>query len=121
MTAPQTLPKLLIVEDEVLIRMSTVDMAESLGFAVAEAGNGPEALEILGADPDIAILLTDLGLPGMNGRELVAAARKLRPDLKVIIASGYSSGDEAPADPTVAYLPKPFDMTQLERVLREAT
>jgi len=111
--------KVLVVEDIVLIRMTTVDMVEQLGFATAEAGDGAEALAVLAGDPEIAILLTDLGLPGMNGRQLVEEALRLRPDLKVIIASGYSAEcqqNDALAD-RVAHLMKPFDMAQLKQAL----
>jgi signal transduction histidine kinase/CheY-like chemotaxis protein len=111
--------KVLVVEDVALIRMTTVDMVEQIGFEAAEAGDGAEALAILQKDGDIEILLTDLGLPGMNGRQLVEEALRLKPGLKVIIASGYSTheeqGSKLPAN--VAYLTKPFDMQQLRRVL----
>ncbi len=90
-TTPATHRKILVVEDEALIRMTTVDMVEEIGLAYAEAGDGPSALKLLEADAQIDILLTDLGLPGMSGAELVAEARKLRPDLAVIVASGYST------------------------------
>ena len=112
--------KVLVVEDVMLIRMATVDMVEQIGFAALEAGDGAEALALLQQDPDISILLTDLGLPGMNGRQLVEEARRLRPDLKVIVASGYSSESAAgdrPADPSIAHLNKPFDLGQLKRAL----
>jgi CheY-like chemotaxis protein len=108
--------KVLVVEDVALIRMTTVDMVEQLGFAAAEAGDAPEALAILKSDDGIAILLTDLGLPGMNGRELVEEALKLKPGLKVIIASGYSA-EEGASLKGVSRLTKPFDMGQLKRVL----
>jgi signal transduction histidine kinase/DNA-binding response OmpR family regulator len=111
--------KVLVVEDVALIRMTTVDMVEQIGFAALEAGDGAEALELLQQNTDIEILLTDLGLPGMNGRQLVEEALRLKPDLKIIIASGYSTEDEAGGKPTgdVSYLTKPFDMQQLRRVL----
>jgi len=111
--------KLLVVEDVALIRMTTVDMAEQIGFAVVEAGNGEEALARLAEDRDIAILLTDLGLPGMNGHELVEAALRQRPDLKVVIASGYSTPqEEARSFPAnVRFLAKPFDIARLRRAL----
>jgi signal transduction histidine kinase/DNA-binding response OmpR family regulator len=119
MTVDQRRGKVLVVEDVALIRMTTVDMVEQIGFEAAEAGDGAEALAILQKDSDIQILLTDLGLPGMNGRQLVEEALRLRPGLKVIIASGYSTheeqGSKLPA--TVAYLTKPFDMQQLRRAL----
>ena len=65
-----------MVEDVPLIRMATMDMIEQIGFRAAEAGDGAEALALLQKDPEIAILLTDLGLPGMNGRQLVEEARR---------------------------------------------
>ncbi|HVZ28736.1 MAG TPA: response regulator, partial [Rhizomicrobium sp.] len=61
-------------------------------------------------------LLTDLGLPGMSGRELVEEALRLKPSLKVIIASGYSSAKDAPSG-AVSHLAKPFDLEQLRRAL----
>ncbi len=120
--APQTGPrrKVLVVEDEVLIRMTTVDMVTEIGFDTIEAGDGAEALGLLQNDPAIDILLTDLGLPGMNGRQLVAEARRLRPDLKVIIASGYSTEQDAGGpQPNVITLSKPFDMDALRRALEK--
>jgi CheY-like chemotaxis protein len=95
-------------------------MVEQIGFQATEAGDGAEALAILQKDPEIEILLTDLGLPGMNGRQLVEEARRLRPDLKVIIASGYSTESAAggrPTDVDIKHLTKPFDLGQLRRAL----
>ena len=116
--APARRRKVLIVEDEILIRMTTVDMAQELGYDTAEAGNADEALAALDSDPDIDTLLTDLGLPGKNGRQLIAEALRLRPDLKVVVASGYSSesgGDGIP--PGTATLNKPYDMDALKQAL----
>lgn len=110
--------KVLVVEDVALIRVTTVDMVEQLGFPVADAGDANEALAILKQDSAIAILLTDLGLPGMNGHQLVEEALKLNPALKVIIASGYSTSENAGDRVSGArYLTKPFDMQQLRRAL----
>ncbi|MES2474106.1 MAG: response regulator, partial [Pseudomonadota bacterium] len=112
--------KVLVVEDVALIRMTTVDMVEQIGFVTAEAGDGAEALAILQNDAAIDILLTDLGLPGMNGRQLVEEALRLKPGLKIIIASGYSTNEDeggAKLPATVGYLTKPFDMQQLRRAL----
>ncbi len=111
-------PKVLVVEDIVLIRMTTVEMVQELGFPTAEANDGAEALSILQTNPDIGILLTDLGLPGMTGRQLMEEALRLNPKLKVIIASGYSTERDAGGMPTqVAHLMKPFDIEQLRRAL----
>jgi len=111
--------KVLVVEDVILIRMATVDMIEQLGFQALEAGDGAEALAILLKNPEIETLLTDLGLPGMNGRQLVEKARRLRPDLRVIIASGYSTESLTGGKPDgdVAHLTKPYDLGQLRRAL----
>ncbi|HEX3674282.1 MAG TPA: response regulator [Rhizomicrobium sp.] len=120
--SPVTRRKILVVEDEALIRMTTVDMVEEIGLAYAEAGDAPSALKLLDADAEIDILLTDLGLPGMNGAELVAEARKRRPDLIVIIASGYST-EKATGDGAltgVYYLGKPFNLTQLRDAIAQA-
>jgi signal transduction histidine kinase/DNA-binding response OmpR family regulator len=108
--------KVLVVEDVPIIRMATMDMIAQIGLRAAEAGDGSEALALLERDPEIAILLTDLGLPGMNGRQLVEKARALRPGLKVIIASGYSS-DANGHGRDVGHLTKPFDMGELRRAL----
>ncbi len=109
--------KVLVVEDMALIRMTTVDMVEQIGFTAAEAGDASEALGILQQDETIEILLTDLGLPGMNGSQLVEEALRLRPGLKVIIASGYSTRESEGVAGEVNYLAKPFDMQQLRRAL----
>ncbi len=109
--------KVLVVEDVVLIRMTTVDMAQEIGFDTVEAGDGTEALAVLQADPQIDVLLTDLGLPGMNGRQLIAEALRLRPDLKIVVASGYSTESEGGLPPGTVSLVKPFDIKALQRAL----
>ena len=112
--------KVLVVEDVMLIRMATMDMIEQIGFTGVEAGDGAEALALLQSDPEIEILLTDLGLPGMNGRQLMEEARRLKPGLKVIIASGYSTEAQAggrPPDKDIAHLTKPYDIAQLRKAL----
>jgi CheY-like chemotaxis protein len=119
MAVDQRSGRILVVEDVALIRMTTVDMVEQIGFSAVEAADASEALSILQNDEEIGILLTDLGLPGMNGRQLVEEALRLRPGLKIIIASGYSTReDEGAGLPKgVQHLSKPFDMAQLRRVL----
>jgi CheY-like chemotaxis protein len=114
--------KVLVVEDVALIRMTTVDMVETLGHAVLEAGDGPQAIAVVRANPDIDVLLTDLGLPGMTGLEMVKTIRQLRPNLKVIVASGYSTetGDGADLPKDALYLPKPYNNAQLKRVLEQS-
>jgi CheY-like chemotaxis protein len=110
--------KILVVEDVALIRMTTLDMVAELGHTTLEAESAQEALDILRQNPDIDVLFTDLGLPGMSGGVLVKKAREMRPTIAVIIASGYSTeakpGEEPPPD--AHYLPKPFDLSQMKRV-----
>jgi CheY-like chemotaxis protein len=108
----------LVVVVVALIRMTTVDMVEQLDFPVCEAADAPQALALLDQDDEIEILLTDLGLPGMDGRQLVEEALRLKPSLKVIIASGYSArtGDAKLAG-AASHLTKPFDLARLKRAL----
>lgn len=115
---PSRRGKVLVVEDVALIRMTTVDMVEQLGFPVCEAADGSEAMALLTQDGEIEILLTDLGLPGMDGRQLMEEALRLKPRLKVIIASGYSArpGDARLAG-AASHLTKPFDLARLKRAL----
>jgi signal transduction histidine kinase/CheY-like chemotaxis protein/CHASE3 domain sensor protein len=111
--------KILLVEDSTLIRLTTVDMIEELGLACVAAANGSEALSALHNDPEIDVLLTDLGLPGMSGAELVNEARKLRPEIRVVVASGYSEAAEPGSSLSgVARLQKPFTLDQLRSVLK---
>ena len=107
--------KVLIVEDEVLIRMTTVDMLEELGHRFVEAANGPEALDRLAEDSEIDILLTDLGLPGMSGQDLIVEAVKRRPQLQVLVVSGRAPDLSIPGVETgqVKFLSKPYHMSQL--------
>jgi CheY-like chemotaxis protein len=111
--------KALVVEDIGLIRMTTVDMLAELGLQVAEAGDGKSALELLDSDPQINLIIADLGLPGMSGRDLVAEVRRRRPDLKIVIASGDTDdktrSEEALAG--VVFLAKPYDFEQLQRAV----
>ena len=81
----------LVVEDELPIRMVIADVLSDLGYTVLEAGDGHSALKILEAGTLIDLLITDVGLPGgTNGRQLADAARLQRPDLKVLFITGYA-------------------------------
>ena len=119
--APATV---LLVDDDALIAMSTSMMLEDLGHRVIEANSGPSALEILKSPADVDVLLTDQAMPGMTGLELARHARKLRPNLPILLATGYAELPEAPAM-NLPRLTKPFDQKQLAselaRVLRRAS
>lgn len=79
----------LVVEDEPVVRELVMDMLGELGYRVLEAEDGASALAILQAEQTIDLLLTDVGLPGMNGRQLADAARERRADLKILFMTGY--------------------------------
>jgi CheY-like chemotaxis protein len=114
-------PVVLVVEDEPLVRMAAADMVETLGFTALQAADASEALSVLERGERVDILFTDVGLPGMRGPALAAAARKLRPDLKVVFASGYGETEEARAIPDAAHLGKPYQHSQLAEVLGRTT
>jgi len=101
---------ILVVEDEVLIRISVCDYLRAAGFTVMEAGNGREALAILKVRADIALVLTDIHMSdGTDGVALIREIRKSYPAIKVITASAYRNTE--PVEATVA---KPY---RLERLL----
>jgi CheY-like chemotaxis protein len=81
--------KILLVEDEFLIRLTLAEALTDEGFQVLESGTGAEAVATLRSHPDVALILTDIQLPGgVNGLELVRSARALRPSLLVIYMTG---------------------------------
>ncbi|WP_275788749.1 PAS domain-containing hybrid sensor histidine kinase/response regulator [Pararhizobium gei] len=82
--------RILIVDDDALIAMSTVDMLEDLGHEVIEANSGERALEILAGDDRIDLMITDYSMPGMNGAQLAKAALELKPKLPILVATGYA-------------------------------
>ena len=109
----------LLVEDEPLIRLATVDQLEELGHTVIDAATADEALRVLDDRDDFDVLLTDVGLPGMNGRDLAVEARRRLPSLRIVIATGRSSpatgGMSALAD--AVHLNKPYHVEQLRQAL----
>jgi PAS domain S-box-containing protein len=104
--------RILLVDDDVLIAMSSADMLTDLGHEVVEAHSGKEALECLGNGAGFDLMITDYSMPGMTGGDLAKAARTIAPGLPILIASGYA---ELPAglDLDVAKLGKPYTQDQL--------
>jgi PAS domain S-box-containing protein len=80
----------LIVEDESMVRMLTADICTELGYHALEAGNGNSALRILDSGQQIDLLITDIGMPGLNGRQVADAARVKRPKLPILFMTGYA-------------------------------
>ncbi|MGQ0742646.1 MAG: response regulator [Alphaproteobacteria bacterium] len=105
--------QVLLVEDDALVRVTAVEMLEMAGHRVLEASSAAAALREIQSDRHIDVLVTDLRLPGMSGEELVAAALKLRPGLRVIIASGKDPENLQGIGDNVVFLPKPFPWEQL--------
>lgn len=105
-----------MVDDDVLIAMTSVDMLEELGHKVIEAHSGREALELLGKAIDsgdrIDLLITDFSMPGMNGAELAVQARQIVPGLPILLASGYTDLPDG-MDINVGRLGKPYSQEDL--------
>jgi PAS domain S-box-containing protein len=114
--------KILIVEDDDDVREYTHAALVSLGYRVYEACDAVSALETLAEQPDIVLLLIDLGLPGMNGRRLVEEVQARLPNLKVIYTTGYARNaivHNGLLDPGVNLMPKPYTVQALGRKLRQ--
>jgi PAS domain S-box-containing protein len=113
---------ILLVEDEPLVMEVARAFLSDLGYTVLEAGNGPEALKILGSDEPIDLLFTDVVLPdGMNGVDIARAAEQLRPGLKVLYASGYTQEaliHQGQLAPGVNLLTKPYRKSELAQAIR---
>ncbi|GAC1632345.1 MAG: hypothetical protein NVS9B10_26770 [Nevskia sp.] len=116
--------RILLVEDDAMVRDCARRQVAELGYRVLEAGNAREALALLHADPDIDLLFTDVVMPGgMSGYELAREASRLRPALPVLYTSGYSSDvmvHDGRLDPGVMLLAKPYKRRELARKLRDA-
>ena len=126
--APVTAPEegsetVLVAEDERLVRVLVRKTLTQAGYRVLEAGGGEEALRLAARhDGTIHLLVTDVVMPGMSGRELMRRLAEVRPNVKVLYMSGYS--DEAVErhgvlDPGTAFMQKPFTPSVLARRVRE--
>jgi signal transduction histidine kinase len=106
----------LVVEDEALVRMLIVDVLDELGYQVLEARDANEAMPALSSGKPIDLLLTDVGLPGLNGRQLAEVARQHRPDLRVLFLTGYAEHATRRSEflgPGMDMMVKPFEVDEL--------
>jgi CheY-like chemotaxis protein len=113
----------LVVEDELLVRMFAVDALEDAGFRVLQAGTAAEALQALQGSPDVRAALVDIGLPDRTGGELAREIHALRPDLPIVIASGRSGRelrDTFAGNQRVTVLVKPYTASLLLDALTDA-
>ena len=106
----------LVVEDESAVRSLVCEVLTDLGYRPLEAIDGPAGLSILRSKQAISLLVTDVGLPGLNGRQLADAARALRPELKVLFMTGYAENAAINGgflEPGLELLTKPFSIEGL--------
>lgn len=108
--------RVLVVEDEEAVRMLVVDVLRELGYSTLEAGDSKAALPYLQGDERIDLLVSDVGLPGLNGRQLAEIARQYRPDLQVLFMTGYAPDAKVRGDFLglgMDMLTKPFTVDDL--------
>ena len=103
---------LLFVDDDFLISLSTTSLLEDLGHTVVTASSGSEALDVLRAGKPIDMMITDYAMPGMTGLQLAEEARALRPDLPILLATGYADLPTR-AKLELPRLSKPYQQRQL--------
>ncbi|WP_281041150.1 response regulator [Rhizobium sp. BK251] len=113
---------ILVVEDDEAVRMLVVDVLKELGYRVVEAIDGAEALPIIEGTRRIDLLISDVGLPGLNGRQLAEIAIGARPSLRVLFVTGYAATAASRADflaPGMDMITKPFSIDDLAQKVRE--
>jgi PAS domain S-box-containing protein len=112
----------LIVEDDAAVRMLVVEVLEELGYRFIEAADGTQAVLVLQSSQPVDLLITDVGLPGMSGREIAQLARSRHPDIKVLFITGYANETVNPQrllEPGMQLVKKPFALEALARKIRE--
>lgn len=109
---------ILVVDDDVLIAMSTTMMLEDLGHEVVEVHSGSDALGVLRSGKSIDLLITDFSMPKMNGAQLAKAAREVSPGLPILMATGYAELPEG-ADLGLRRIGKPYQQELLAAALAE--
>jgi CheY-like chemotaxis protein len=109
----------LLVDDEELVRMSTADMLSELGYFVVEAASGEEALRLFNGGVRFDLLVTDHLMPGITGTDLARAIRSAKPDLPVLVVSGYAQNEGI--EPNLPRLTKPFRKDELASRLVQLT
>ena len=110
-------PTVMVVDDDPQVLETASAIVEALGYRVISARSGSEALSIIRADSSVAVLFTDIRMPGLDGWELGRRSRETRPDLQLI----YTSGHYSPPPPGSAgygpMLPKPWRSSQLAELI----
>lgn len=116
MSAPKTI---LMVEDDSALRELIVDALEAIGYRVLPAADGHAALQLLSSGPVAPdAIFSDVSMPnGMSGIDLAIEATRMRPGLRVVLASGYAPSQLPPMPPEVSFLPKPYRLPQVLELL----
>jgi CheY-like chemotaxis protein len=113
---------LLVVEDDPAVRMIVIDELNELGYTTLEAMDGPTAIPILQSSQKIDLLISDVGLPGMNGRQIAEIGRQHRPGLPVLFMTGYAQSAAARSEflaPGMEMISKPFSMDEMAAKIRD--
>ena len=115
-------PVILIVEDELLLRVDSAEVIESAGFEVIQAANADEAIAILTARPDIHVVFTDIQMPGsMDGLKLARYVRNRWPPIKIVATSGRVRVEDDDLPAGSVFLPKAYRGAEVVAALRELT
>ncbi|MBU5614097.1 hybrid sensor histidine kinase/response regulator [Geomonas azotofigens] len=112
----------LLVEDEEMLLWTTTRMLEEMGYTVIQAQSPAQAIEICGKGERIDLVLTDVVMPGMNGREMAERIRAIRPEVKVLFMSGYTADIVAQrgiVEEGMHYIPKPLDARKLNEKIAQ--
>lgn len=111
-------PTVMVVEDEILVRIDAMMMLEDAGFLVVDASNADAALVLLEARNDVGALFTDVNMPGkLDGVALAHRARELNPDIRIVVTSGAKRVDEAILPCGSHFVSKPYACSQVAALL----
>jgi CheY-like chemotaxis protein len=115
----RSLPVVLIVEDEPLLRLLAVEVVEEAGFVALEAGDADEAVALLESRPDICLLFTDIDMPGsMDGLKLAHAVRNRWPPIKILVVSGAVRPKQSELPANCCFVGKPYAVEAMVAELR---
>ena len=117
-----SLPSVLLVEDEAFLRELVMENLQDAGYSVFEASNGNDGVDVLRSEQHIDVLLSDIKLPDIDGYTVAQIGKRLRPELKVILMTGYAPSPLPDALQKLVYrvLQKPFPLNTLPKVVAAA-